>query len=733
MSEAPILPCGSAPRSAAVNRTRLVLSTGFAIVATVCLIAFVPPHQLLTQKLVGTVAGKIVPVGSSEISAGLSRSAQEYGPVPPWAQKLVNTSVDPCDDFYEYACGTWLKNTEIPDDHTSWSYSFDTAKDKIANQMRKWMDEDKGTAGILFRSCSDIASVNAKGNKPYVTSPYIKVVNDVKDSASLMKAIAMMQHIDGTAFFDFSVSPDNADPTVYSFYLQQGGISLPDRSYYLTDTHKKLMTKLYPKKAAHIMKLCGVKDDTADAWIKQALVVETEIAKIMKSQTVERTLYSKELLDRKGLKKLVPLFDWDQFFSDFGYPNVGMNRAEIRVDDPEFFNELAKLLKAHPAEWFQPYLHWQLMSSLVTHLSEDFVNAELDLRETIFGVAKNPPRWRMCHDTLGVDVPQVLSKLYIEKAFDRHTRHVAMYLVHNLREVFAEDLKAMSWMTNKTLTVALEKLKNMFAQIGHPEKFKPFPYEVKEHEWFDNAVKMQKYQVIREMKKLGTKVDRQAWGTSGPMEVNAFYSMHVNGIFVPAGILQPPFFTASYPMAWNYGAIGTIIGHEMTHGFDDQGSRFDEKGRLKKWWDKSVVKAYTGKKECFEKAYSSYKVDGMHVKGNLTIGENIADNGGMRLAWLALKKLTEPHKFKVGPVNFNGKGLPKDLQLTAHKQFFLGWGQTWCSKTHKKMAKVSLLTDVHSPDKVRVNAVLSNFKPFADTFKCKAGANMNPESKCRIW
>jgi len=373
------------------------------------------------------------------------------------------------------------------------------------------------------------------------------------------------------------------------------------------------------------------------------------------------------------------------------------------------------------------------MSSLVTHLGDEFVNAELYLREAVFGIAKNPPRWRMCHDTLSIDVPQVLSKLYVDKAFDEHTRHVALNLVHNLRDVFATDLEGLPWLTEGTKKEALVKLKNMFAQVAHPNTYKKFPYKVKEHEWFENAIKMQKYQVVREMEKLGTKVDRQSWGSSGPMEVNAFYAMHVNGIFVPAGILQQPFFTASYPMAWNYGAIGTIIGHELTHGFDDQGSRFDEKGRLKKWWEKAVRDAYQSKKKCYVDYYSTYKVNGMPVNGNLTIGENIADNGGMRLAWTALQKLTEAHKFKLGAVHVTEEGLSNNLKDTANRQYFLAFAQTWCSKTHAKMAKVSLLTDVHSPDKVRVNAVLSNFKPFADTFQCKVGSKMNPEKKCRLW
>ena len=248
-SSTPLLPCGNSASSRRFpERSRLALAASvFAIAATVVLVTSSARPRI--EELMKTVAAKTIPLGSTEVSGALDRSAQEYGPIPPWASKLVNTSVDPCEDFYEYSCGTWLKNTKIPSDHTSWSYAFDTAKDKVANQMHKWMQADSGTAGILFRSCADVDSVNAKGNKPYVDSKYLKVVNDVKDEKTLIKAMAMMQHIDGTAFFDFAVEPDNIDPTVYSFYLQQGGISLPDRSYYLTDTHKQLMTKLYPKKA----------------------------------------------------------------------------------------------------------------------------------------------------------------------------------------------------------------------------------------------------------------------------------------------------------------------------------------------------------------------------------------------------------------------------------------------------------------------------------------------------
>jgi len=672
-----------------------------------------------------TVVAKTVPVGTAAIVDSAGHAILAAGAVPSWAVPLVNATADPCDDFYEYACGTWLKNTPIPDDHNSWAYSFDTAKDRIADEMRKWMQEDKGTAGILFRSCTDIDSVNKKGNSPYVNSPYRQIADNISDAASLMKAIGMMQYLDGTAFFDFSVSPDNDDPTVYSFYLQQGGISLPDRSYYLDAQYAELRETVYPEAVVKVMQLCGLAADTALKWIKQALVVEAEIATIMKPNDVIRTLFSKERLDRNGLKQLVPAFDWDDFFVQFGYPNVGIGRKEIRIDDPSFFTALSALIASHPAEYFMPYVQWQLMSSLITHLGTDFVNAELQLREKIFGPVKNPPRWRMCHDTLGVDVPQVLAKLYIDKGFAKETRNVALFMLHNLRASFKADLQTKQWLTADTKKVALEKLHNMFAQVAYPTNFTPFPFPVVEHEWFDNAVKMAKYQIVREMDKLGTKVDRQSWGTSGPMEVNAFYSMHVNGIFVPAGILQPPFFTADRPMSWNYGSIGTLIAHELTHGFDDQGSRFDEEGRMKQWWDAAVQAQYDSKKTCFEEVYSSYTIEGEHVNGNLTIGENIADNGGMRIAWLALQQL-------VASSTTNDSDAAAVTRV-ANSQFFLAWGQTWCSKTQPKMAKLDLLTDAHSPDSVRVNAVLSNFEPFAQTFQCAAGARMNPASKCQVW
>jgi predicted metalloendopeptidase len=314
----------------------------------------------------------------------------------------------------------------------------------------------------------------------------------------------------------------------------------------------------------------------------------------------------------------------------------------------------------------------------------------------------------------------------VDKAFKEKDKSIANQMVRQVQSAFSRLLKSAEWL-GPARSAALSKLNNMFLEVGHPTAWLKFAPSVDEKQWFENSVAMSEWQVKTALAKLGTSVKRRAWGDSGPMEVNAAYKQHVNGLFIPAGVLQPPFFSDKYPEGWNFGGVGVLMGHEMTHGFDDQGRHFDDKGKLSDWWTKAVQIKYNKRAQCIASYYSSFKVFGKPVNGNLTLGENIADNGGIRLAWEAMQHA-------LGHLETLSAQRRKLIHATAAKQFFLSWAQTWCSKTSKKASLIDLATDVHAPNSVRVNAPLSQFPEFATTFGCKAGTKMNPKSpRCRLW
>jgi len=388
------------------------------------------------------------------------------------------------------------------------------------------------------------------------------------------------------------------------------------------------------------------------------------------------------------------------------------------------------MIKSRPAASFQPYLQWNVLMLLIGHLTEDMVKAKLGINKDLFGVNKFPPRWRMCHDTLASEVPTLLSKLYIDNAYHQRDGEIASHMLGHVHKAFEKLINNTEWIA-PVRAAALSKLQSMFLEVGHPKSWLKFDPSVNEKKWYENSIKMARWAVQTALNKLGTTVERRSWGDSGvmcPMAVNAAYASHVNGLFIPAGVLQTPFFSDGYPVGWNFGALGVLMGHEMTHGFDDQGRQYDNTGKLSNWWTKDVLAEYKKRAQCMGSYYSTFKEFGKSVNGNLTMGENIADNGGMRIAWDAMQAVLATLQQSLS-VNQR-----QSARAVAGKQFFLSWAQMWCAKTSKKAALLALATDVHAPDNVRVNAPLSQFPEFGETFGCKPGSKMNPTSpRCRLW
>jgi predicted metalloendopeptidase len=658
----------------------------------------------------------------------LTTPTAKFGAVPPWAANLTDASISPCDDFYTYACGEWEKNVVIPKDKTEIMYTFEKATDRIADLMKNFLQSDRGKAGTLYRSCTDVKTIDARGLAPYADDETVNKVEAVKDEHSLMLALASISRINGNALFAFSVDADSADPTKYAFYLNQAGLSLPDQTMY-TNPKMKPLVGAYAQEQVKIFQMVGVSAADAANWSKASMELEAEIAKITtpptqaRSATGAKAYTMAELINATGLK-------WDVFFEGLGKA-VGKDRAEIRsFSSMQYFQSISKMIKTVPMSHFRAYLQWQLLMLLIGHLPEKYVNAKLAINKDLFGQAKFPPRWRMCHDTLASTVPQLLSRLYVEKAYNEHSGEMATHMLRQVQKAFHDLVSSAKWI-EPVRAAALSKLRHMFLEVGHPAKWQGFSPTVDQKEWYENSIKMAKWAVETALAKLGSTVNRRSWGDSGPMEVNAAYQSHVNGLFIPAGVLQAPIYSSEFPIGWNFGSLGVLMGHEMTHGFDDQGRRYDEKGRLKDWWTANVTAEYSARAKCIGDYYSTYKVYGKPVNGQLTMGENIADNGGLRIAWEALMRVVRMIQSDQTAASRSGKQM---VDSVVGKQFFLAWAQMWCTKIPKKSALLRLNTDVHAPDSVRVNAPLSQFPEFASIFGCKAGTKMNPKApRCRLW
>ncbi len=629
----------------------------------------------------------------------------------------MDKSVKPGDNFYEYVNGGWIKNHPIPPEYSQYG-AFTVLYENNQKQLKSLVDEiaknkDAKQGSVeqkirdFFNSGMDTASIEKLGIK--AIAPQMQAINNLKSLKDVEKEVAHLHASGVHPLFYFFAGADEKNSSMEIANLYQGGLGLPDVSYYTNDdAGSKKLRAAYEKHIAKMFELKG--DDAAIAKKEAAQVmdIETKLAKTSftrKETRIPENNYNKmSLVD---LQKTAPGFDWKLYFEQLGLANPG----DINVSQVPFFKGMSKLAEQTSLDQWKAYLMWKLLDDAAPFLNKVFVEENFNFYgKTMSGQQKMRPRWKRVMGTTSSGLGEALGKLYVEKYFPAESKAYMLKLIENLRASFAERIKKLDWMSPATKDKALEKLKAITVKVGYPDKWRDYSaLEIVPDNYFQNVMNASRFAFNRNLNKIGKPVDKSEWGMT-PQTVNAYYNPSNNEIVFPAGILQPPFFNKDADDAVNYGAIGVVIGHEMTHGFDDQGRKYDKEGNMNDWWTKEDARRFKAKTRKLAALYDHYTIlDSLHVDGELTMGENIADLGGLNISYGAFKKA------------LNGKE-PKPIDgFTADQRFFMAFAQVWRQNIRPKELAKRLKTDVHSPGEARVNVPSFNLDVFNKAFNIKEG------------
>ncbi len=648
---------------------------------------------------------------------------------PPINLKNLDLSVNPADDFFQYANGGWMKMHPIPKDKSRYG-TFDQLSDeneKRIKELVKKTAKKKHPQGTIAQKIADFYNLGMDTDKieKEGISPLKEEFGRINRISSLSDLQNEIAHLHGTGIwplFYLRGAPDPKNSNMVIAHLSQGGLGMPDRDYYLKiDPHSKKIREEYVKFATKIFQLMGEDTVKAAASAQIIMKLETQLAKASMSRLERRDpnkTYHKMSL--KKLQRLSKGINWKVYFTDLGLPDPG----DINVAQPEFFKEIGQMFKTVPLDNWRIYLSWNLIRNAADYLSSPFVNASFEFYgKVLSGREAERPRWKRVISATNRAMSQALGQLYVEKYFPPEAKARMLKLVMNLKKAFAERIQNLTWMSDVTKKKALAKLEAMNVKIGYPDKWRDYSkLEIKRDSYVLNALRASKFNTKYNLNKIGKPVDRTEW-LMPPQMVNAYYNPAMNEICFPAGILQPPFFFMHGDDAVNYGAIGVVIGHEMTHGFDDQGRKFDKDGNLKNWWTKDDAKKFKERAEVLAKEFDSFVVlDTVHANGKLTLGENIADLGGLNIAFTAFEKTLE------------GKPTsPKIDGFTPEQRFFLAYAHVWAQNIRDKEILRRTKEDVHSLGRFRVNGPLPNIAGFLKAFNVKPGDRMYlPEDKRAI-
>ena len=636
-----------------------------------------------------------------------------------------------CTDFYQYANGGWLAANPIPAAYPSWGVANilnEKNRDvlhEILEAAAKNTNAPKGSSeqkvGDYYATCMDEAKIEAEGAKPL--APELDVIAKIKDQQSLQEAIAHFHSIGINALFNSDSTQDFKNSAEVTFEVYQGGLGLPDRDYYTrTDDKSKVTRDEYVKHVAKMFELLGDDGTKAAAEAQTVIALETKLA--------EASLTRVELRDPERIyhrmtvaqmKDLAPVYDWPGYMQKLGVTQ----KTDVNVATPDFFKAMNQQLTSVPIADWQTYLRWQLINNTAPALSSNFVDEDFNFKGRILqGSKENLPRWKRCVGGTDRVLGEALGEVYVKKAFPPAAKARALDMVHNLEAALKSDISTLSWMGEATRKQAIVKLDAFLNKIGYPDKWRDYSsLQVDRGSYVTNRFRANAFDKRRDLAKIGRPVDKTEWGMSPPT-VNAYYNPQINEIVFPAGILQPPFFDAEADDAYNYGGMGSVIGHEMTHGFDDQGRQFDSTGNLTNWWTDADLKAFNERAQCVISQFNGFEVEkGLNQNGKLVVGESIADLGGLVIAYAAFQKAME--------------GKPKRTidGFTPEQRFFLGYARGWATSIRPESARMLALQDPHPLPKFRVNGPLSNMPQFAAAFSCKVGdAMVRPEKdRCQIW
>ncbi|MFI5360393.1 MAG: M13 family metallopeptidase [Elusimicrobiota bacterium] len=660
--------------------------------------------------------------------AAPSLAADAPPPIVAFDVSALDRAASPCADFYQFACGGWLKSHPIPNDQSRWG-RFQQLAERNKAVLREILENaaagpktdpvDK-RLGDFYGACMDEDAVEKKGADPLAGD--FKAIDALSSPADIPALLARL-HAEGVnAGFSFDSDQDYKDATKVVAEVDQAGLGLPDRDYYLkTDAKSELIRKQYVWHVAKVFGLLGDDLKTSAAEADTVMRLETELARASMDRVSRRdpdNVYHR--MDAAQLAKLAPGFDWNQYFVRTNAPAS----AWLNVVSTGFASGFSGLLTTQPLADWKAYLRWHVAASASNWLSKDFVNEAFDFSgRKLTGAKDLKPRWKRCVELTDSALGHDLGRRYVEQTFGDEGKKRTNELIVALRDSLRADLATLDWMTAKTRRKALEKLGSTTDKIGFPEKWRDYAgVTIDRGDLLGSLRSADAYETRRRLDKIGKPVDRKEWDMTPPT-VNAYYNPQMNEIVFPAGILQSPFFDRDGDQAFNLGAIGVVIGHEMTHGFDDEGRKFDGAGNLKDWWTDEDAKKFEGKASCLVDQYASYEpVAGVKLNGKLTLGENTADNGGVRLATAALAELKKGGKV---PADVNG--------FTPEQRLYLGFAQVWCQNSTEESLRLLAQVDPHSAAHFRVLGPLSNTPEFGKAFSCKPGDAMMPVKTCRVW
>jgi predicted metalloendopeptidase len=632
-------------------------------------------------------------------------------------------------DFYQFACGGWIKNNPIPADRPIWSRFGELAErnrtvlrsilEDAAKATKRTANEQK--IGDYYSTCVDQDSINKKGIA--VLKPEFDRIAALKDKSALPALMAHLHSQGINGLFGFYSGADFKNAKEVIAQADQGGLSLPDRDYYLKDDAKSVeLRKQFSEHVANVFKLLGDAPGKATVEAGAVLAIETALAKGAMDRVERREpekIYHK--LSRQQWQALTPSFSFATYLLDLGAPEF----TALNVASPDFFNALDAELKTISLDDLKTYLRWHLVHSQVEALPEPFVDEDFNFYgKTLQGTKELQARWKRCVAAADGDLGEALGQVFVEKYYPPEAKARTLKMVDQLEAALHQDISELPWMSEVTKKQALVKLAAIQNKIGYPSKWRDYTaLKIVRGDALGNSMRANAFETHRQLAKIGKPLDKQEWQMTPPT-VNAYYNPTENDINFPAGILQPPFYDFKADDALNFGGMGAVIGHELTHGFDDEGALFDPEGNLKNWWTPEDEKAFKERTQCIVDEYDQFvAVDDVHVRGKLTLGENTADNGGLRIAYMALMKSLADA----------GKPAEKIDGFTPEQRIFIGWGQIWCQNQTDQMARLLALNNEHSPGQYRANGVVENMPEFQKAWGCKAGQPMVRANACRVW